>query len=89
MERIADARHAGPQDLESCQRTLSRLHRLGIHHGDINRFNFLIRNSEAVLIDFDTARKCDNDDALLQVSECLLEHLENQSNRGGGGLVIA
>ncbi|KAJ5207512.1 hypothetical protein N7491_001859 [Penicillium cf. griseofulvum] len=55
MERIRDARHAGPQDLESCREVLSRLHCLGIHHGDTNRFNFLIRDSQAVLIDFDSS----------------------------------
>ncbi|KAJ5124874.1 uncharacterized protein N7515_008699 [Penicillium bovifimosum] len=43
MERIKDARHAGPQDLEACTEVLSRLHGLGIHHGDTNRFNFLVR----------------------------------------------
>ena len=29
MERIKNAQHAGPQDLEPCRQTLSQLHRLG------------------------------------------------------------
>lgn len=87
MERIINARHAGPQDLELCQQTLSRLHCFGVQHGDINRFNFLIRNSKAILIDFDSARKCDNQDALLKEFESLPGHLQDPSNTGGGGLL--
>jgi tRNA A-37 threonylcarbamoyl transferase component Bud32 len=81
------ARHAGPQDLESSRKALSRLHRLGIRHGDTNRFNFLIRDSQAVLIDFDSARKCDDQDALLKELEHLPNSLEDLSRRGGGGLL--
>jgi tRNA A-37 threonylcarbamoyl transferase component Bud32 len=87
MERIKDARHAGPQDLESCRKALSRLHCLGIHHGDTNRFNFLIRGSQAVLIDFDSARKCGDPDALQKELEHLPNSLEDLSRRGGGGLL--
>ncbi|KAJ5554840.1 hypothetical protein N7535_007283 [Penicillium sp. DV-2018c] len=87
MERIKDARHAGPQDLESCREALSRLHRLGIRHGDTNRFNFLVRDSQAVLIDFDSARKCDDQDVLLEELENLPNSLEDLSRRGGGGLL--
>jgi predicted Ser/Thr protein kinase len=85
MKRIPAERHAGPQDLESCQEALSRLHDLGIQHGDINRFNFLICQSKAVLVDFDTAQKCDNLDLLLEELEDLPLRLNDPSNRGGGG----
>lgn len=36
MARIADCRHATPDDLPLCHSVLSRLHDLGIKHGDIN-----------------------------------------------------
>lgn len=85
MERIKDARHAGPRDLETCQKALSRLHRLGIHHGDTNQFNFLIRDSQAVLIDFDSARKCGDQDALLKELEHLPNSVKDLSRRGGEG----
>ncbi|KAI1423889.1 hypothetical protein F5Y12DRAFT_797930 [Xylaria sp. FL1777] len=58
MENIDGARTAEPQDLATYQRILAKLHALGIKHGDINKHNFLIRNGEAVLIDFETAQKC-------------------------------
>jgi predicted Ser/Thr protein kinase len=85
MKRIANARHAGPQDLDICQQTLTRLHDLGIKHGDVNRFNFMIRDSRAILIDFDTARKCDDSMLLAEETQNLLEALEFSSDKGGGG----
>lgn len=86
MERIFNARHAGPEDLESCHQTLSQLHRLGVLHGDTNRFNFLIRGSRAILIDFDRARKCGDQDALLKEFENLPGRLQDPSMRGGRAL---
>jgi tRNA A-37 threonylcarbamoyl transferase component Bud32 len=85
MERIANVRHAGPQDLDICQQTLARLHALGIRHGDVNRFNFLIRDERAVLFDFDTARKCDDSKLLAGELRNLQEALESSSDKGGGG----
>lgn len=58
---------------------------LGIKHGDVNRFNFLIRDSRAILIDFDTTRKCDDSDLLAEELRNLQEALESSSMKGGGG----
>lgn len=87
MERITNARHSRPGDLIACQETLSKLHQLGICHGDINRFNFLVRGSEAVLVDFDTARKCNDQDAFQEELNSLPGSLNDTSMRGGGGLL--
>ncbi|KAJ5091697.1 alpha-galactosidase A precursor [Penicillium alfredii] len=87
MERIIDAQHAGTRDLEACREVLSRLHDLGVRHGDTNRYNFLVRGSNATLIDFDTAQKCDDRNLLLQESVNLTMRLQDPSTRGGGGLV--
>lgn len=89
MERVTNARHACLSDIAACQQTLDRLHQLGILHGDINRFNFLIHGSKAVLIDFDTARKCDDQDALRKEFETLPSYLQDTSRRGGGGILCA
>ena len=87
MERISDAQHASPQDVEVCREVLSRLHGLGVRHGDTNRFNFLVRDDKAILIDFDTAEKCDDRNSLLQELEHLTTCLEDSSRKGGGGLL--
>ncbi|KAG2412505.1 alpha-galactosidase A precursor [Aspergillus terreus] len=87
IEYIPNARHASAQDIAACREGLSRLHALGIRHGDINRFNFLVQDSKATLIDFDTARKCDDRKVLLQELEGLPASLEDLSYRGGGGLL--
>ncbi|KAL2867532.1 alpha-galactosidase A precursor [Aspergillus lucknowensis] len=87
MEHIPNARHADARDVEICRDVLSRLHGLGILHGDTNRFNFLIHDSRATLIDFDTARKCDDPSLLRQELENLPACLEDSSSRGGGGLL--
>lgn len=85
MERITNVRHAGPEDLTPCQQALSQIHQLGIRHGDINRFNFLIRGSKAILLDLDTAQKCDDQNALQEEFENLAGSLKDTSYGGGGG----
>lgn len=65
-EKVANTRHAGPQDIGACQIALAKLHGLGIKHGDVNRHNFLVRDGEAILIDFDCTRKCEDRDELGQ-----------------------
>ncbi|KAJ5512457.1 hypothetical protein N7463_002009 [Penicillium fimorum] len=84
VEQIANARFAGPQDLDICQKILTRLHDSGIKHNDVNRLSFLIRNSKARLIDFDTACKCDDSNPLAEELRSLQEALESSSNRVGG-----
>ncbi|KAB8200108.1 hypothetical protein BDV34DRAFT_232433 [Aspergillus parasiticus] len=85
MEGITNARHAGLQDLAPCQEILRRLHGLKVRHGDINRFNFLVRDSKAVLIDFESARRCDDTDELLREFDDLPNRLQDSSGSGGGG----
>ncbi|PYH35911.1 alpha-galactosidase A precursor [Aspergillus neoniger CBS 115656] len=87
IEYIRDARHAGIQDVESCREVLGRLHDLGVCHGDTNPFNFLICDGKATLIDFDTARKCDDRGVLVQEMDGLAACLDDRSGRGGGGLL--
>jgi hypothetical protein len=51
LERIADAREAGPADVEKCKDTLNRLHALGIAYGGpLKRHSFLICDGNAVLL---------------------------------------
>lgn len=88
IEFSPNARHAGPGDLEACKDVLGRLHGLGIVHGDINRHNFLIKGGKALLIDFDTARKSADAEALGKEMRALKESLESTSSFGGVEVVM-
>ncbi|TKA23430.1 hypothetical protein B0A50_07306 [Salinomyces thailandicus] len=83
IEKVAHARHAGPEDLGLCEGVLAKLHRLGIKHGDVNRYNFLIHEGRATLIDFECARRCEDQDKLERERQSLLEQLSETSGRGG------
>lgn len=64
MEDLGDAHSAEPGDLAACQEILGRLHSLGVKHGEINRFNFMVRGDKALLIDFETAENCSDQEDL-------------------------
>ena len=87
LERIKDARHADPGDLEACQDTLRKLHRQGILHGDVNKHNFLVREADGrktvTIIDFENASDCTEQVALKEEIERLQEELCATDGRGG------
>jgi predicted Ser/Thr protein kinase len=83
MERITNFRHATPDDLALCQQALSKLHRLNIKHGDINKHNFLIHDDRATLIDFESALQCNNAEVLEEEFRGLEKELSDMSGRGG------
>lgn len=72
MQHIAYAHHAEPEEISFCQEALKRLHKLGIQHGDVNKYNILIHNESATLIDFDCATQC-QDPGLLAAELLSLE----------------
>ena len=82
IERIGGG-HATPEDLPLCQRALTRLHDLGIKHGDINKHNFLIRAGEAIMIDFDNASLCNDAEERSRELQRLEAELRSTSGRGG------
>lgn len=83
IEKVANASRAGPEDLSLCQNILSRLHGLGIKHGDVNRHNFLVHDGRATLIDFDFSRKCQERSELHREMSSLHDQLSDTSGRGG------
>lgn len=82
LEYLDDTRSAETEDLAACQATLARLHSLGIKHGDINKYNFLIRQGKAVLVDFEAARRCSQEKELQAEYERLEHSLSDTSRRG-------
>ena len=89
MERVTDetgdARHATPADLEVCQQALAKLHNLGILHGDLVKYNILITNKGATLIDFSEARESDDILASEEERKILETELRSDSDRGRPG----
>lgn len=83
LEQIPNFRHATPEDLPLCQQALSKLHQIGIKHGDINKHNFLVHDGKTTLIDFDVATRCNDTKTLTEEFERLQQELEDVSGRGG------
>ena len=82
LEKV-DGRHAGIEDLDICQRLVTKLHGLGIVHGDLNRHNFLIGRLGAVLVDFESACKCDDQAKMQEEMQGLEQQLRDSSGKGG------
>jgi predicted Ser/Thr protein kinase len=83
MARITNCRHAMPEDFLSCHEVLSKLHELGIKHGDINKHNFLIHDGRTTLIDFDNASRPVEVHELEAELNRLQELLQDVSGKGG------
>ncbi|KAM7217205.1 alpha-galactosidase A precursor [Rhypophila decipiens] len=81
--QVTGCRHAKPEDLPLCRSVLSRLHKLEIKHGDINKHNFLICDEKATLIDFDCASRFASCDELDVELHDLHNQLLDTSGRGG------
>lgn len=61
----------------------SKLHQLGIKHGDTNKHNFLIHQGKATLIDFDNASRAVSAQELETELGGLRSQLSDMSGRGG------
>ncbi|KAI0197062.1 hypothetical protein EV127DRAFT_458310 [Xylaria flabelliformis] len=64
LENVGDTRPAEPKDLKACRAALTKLHALGIKHGNIHKNNFLVRGKKVVLVDFKGAARCVDKDEL-------------------------
>ncbi|KAL2210618.1 alpha-galactosidase A [Sarocladium strictum] len=85
FEKVTHGRPAAPGDLVRCKSALRRFHSLGYLHGGCNKYNFITRPDDTVvLIDFEKATKC-NDQALMDEEIASLEsQLAETTGRGGG-----
>ncbi|KAI9841987.1 MAG: hypothetical protein M1837_007553 [Sclerophora amabilis] len=82
LEKI-EGHHAEPEDLSSCQDVLSKLHGVGILHGDVNKHKFLVSDSRTVLIDFECSSRTNDTDAKRRELASLPDELSSVSGKGG------
>lgn len=83
-EWLEGARAAGLEDMDDCKKALGRLHELGIKLGDINKYNFLVRDGHDVaLVDFEMAKRDCSPLELDDEMSALKSSLEETSFRGG------
>lgn len=75
---------ASIQDLRKCEAALEKLHKLGLTHGDPNRFNFLVEANEAKLVDFERTQENSSGESMRKELEGLPAELVDHSGRGGG-----
>lgn len=75
---------ASIEDRAPCEQALRELHDLGILHGDVNRYNFIVSKDGVKLIDFETCKET-RDSALLEAEMLLVaSELQDESGRGAG-----
>ena len=77
--------HASLDHLPVCESVLRRVHSLGIVHGDVNRYNFLVcgggGGSQVRLVDFEHSQVLD-DERAAQELESLSSELVEETGRG-------
>lgn len=83
LEKI-EGRPASIQDLSACEAALGRLHKLGLVHGDVNRYNFLVAEEGVKLIDFERSCESAGLDLMRKELEIVRAELGDESGRGGG-----
>lgn len=75
---------AGIEDLASCQALVRRLHALGLVHGDVNRYNFVVDRRPGgviLLVDFEHADGYDEEEGRKEL-ESLESELTEETGRG-------
>jgi tRNA A-37 threonylcarbamoyl transferase component Bud32 len=82
-ERL-DGEFASVDDLPSCESALRRLHAMGLVHGDVNRYNFIVdrQSGQVSMVDFEHAAALDEEAADTEL-QSLPSELEEETGRGG------
>ncbi|KAH9949233.1 alpha-galactosidase A [Amylocystis lapponica] len=81
MEKV-EGHSANIDDLEGCREVVKRLHALGVVHGDLNRYNFVVSEIGATLIDFEEATTEGDTEAMEEEYAQLTERLTDESGLG-------
>jgi hypothetical protein len=89
LEKI-DGKFASIDDLPKCEKALRRLHGLGLVHGDVNRYNFIVDRPDGHvrIVDFEHAEVFDKRKAYVEL-ESLASELVEESGRGGPTMEVS
>lgn len=83
LEKI-QGREGGVGDLSRCRDALGRLHSLGVVHGDVNRYNFLVGEESVRMIDFEGSVVGGSQSLMEKEMHSLVDELAETTGRGGG-----
>lgn len=83
LEKIK-GRFASFHDLSICEAALGKLHKRGLVHGDVNRYNFLVTEEGVKLLDFERLREDADPESMSEELKNLRAELIDESGRGGG-----
>ncbi|KAL1870721.1 hypothetical protein Daus18300_005041 [Diaporthe australafricana] len=83
LEKI-EGRFASLQDLSVCETALVKFHKLGLVHGDVNRYNFLITEEGVKILDFECFQENASPESMAKELESLRAELIEESGRGAG-----
>jgi predicted Ser/Thr protein kinase len=83
LERL-DGEFASADDLPGCSNALRRLHEIGMVHGDVNRYNFIVdkKRRQVSMVDFEHAAALDEVTAKKEL-QSLVSELKEDTGRGG------
>jgi len=83
LERL-DGDFASADDLPECSNALRQLHEIGMTHGDVNLYNFVVdrRSKHVSMVDFEHAAALDEETAKTEL-QSLASMLEEGTGRGG------
>jgi hypothetical protein len=84
LEKV-DGDYASIDNLPECKAALRRLHSMGLIHGDVNRFNFMVDRAKGHvhMLDFEHAEDFDEEKARLEM-ESLPSEMTEETGRGRG-----
>jgi hypothetical protein len=79
---------ASIDDLPKCREALCNLHGMGLVHGDVNRFNFMVDRAKdrVCLLDFESVEAFNEEMAKLEI-ESLSSELPDRTGRGNGFVI--
>lgn len=77
-----EGRSAGIGDIVACRKALKTLHTLGFIHGDVHRYNFIITEAGARLIDFEDMESNGTVVAMKKEVDSLEGQLTEETGRG-------